>query len=67
MRKVAVFGNAGGGKFTLGRRLAELTGLPLYVVDSEALVLTDVGPPIEPVTNVQVNKEVPWPAARVVG
>jgi len=33
MRKVAVFGNAGGGKSTLGRRLAELTGLPLYVVD----------------------------------
>jgi class 3 adenylate cyclase len=31
--KVAVFGNAGAGKSTLGRRLAELTGLPLYVVD----------------------------------
>jgi adenylate kinase family enzyme len=33
MRKVAVFGNAGGGKSTLARRLAELTALPLYVVD----------------------------------
>ena len=33
MRKVAVFGNAGGGKSTLARRLAELTGLPLHVVD----------------------------------
>ncbi len=33
MRKVAVFGNAGGGKSTLARRLAELTKLPLYVVD----------------------------------
>jgi adenylate kinase family enzyme len=33
MRKVAVFGNAGGGKSALGRGLAELTGLPLYVVD----------------------------------
>ena len=33
MRKVAIFGNAGGGKSTLARRLAELTGLPLYVVD----------------------------------
>jgi adenylate kinase family enzyme len=33
MKKVAVFGNAGGGKSTLARRLAELTGLPLYVVD----------------------------------
>jgi adenylate kinase family enzyme len=33
MRKVAVFGNAGGGKSTLARRLAELTGLPLYTID----------------------------------
>jgi len=28
-----VFGNAGGGKSALAQRLAELTGLPLYVVD----------------------------------
>ena len=33
MKRVAVFGNAGGGKSTLARRLAELTGLPLFVVD----------------------------------
>lgn len=33
MKRVAVFGNAGGGKSTIARRLAELTGLPLYVVD----------------------------------
>ena len=33
MRKVAVFGNAGGGKSTLARRLADLTRLPLYPVD----------------------------------
>jgi adenylate kinase family enzyme len=33
VRKVAVFGNAGGGKSTLARRLAGLTRLPLYVVD----------------------------------
>ena len=33
MKKVAVFGNAGGGKSTLSRRLAEITGLPLYPVD----------------------------------
>lgn len=33
MKKVAVFGNAGGGKSTLSRRLAEIKGLPLYVLD----------------------------------
>src|SRR5437762_6515646 len=33
MKRVAVFGNAGGGKSTLAGRLAELSGLPLYVVD----------------------------------
>jgi adenylate kinase family enzyme len=33
MKRVAVFGNTGGGKSTLARRLAELTGLPLYVID----------------------------------
>ncbi len=33
MKKVAVFGNAGGGKSTLARRLADLTGLPLYPLD----------------------------------
>lgn len=33
MKRVAVFGNAGGGKSTLARRLAEITGLSLYVLD----------------------------------
>ena len=33
MRKVAVFGNAGGGKSTLARKLAEATRLPLHSVD----------------------------------
>jgi adenylate kinase family enzyme len=33
VRRVAIFGNAGGGKSTLARRLAELTGLPLHAVD----------------------------------
>jgi adenylate kinase family enzyme len=34
MRKVAVFGNAGGGKSTLARQLAQLTRLPLYPLDT---------------------------------
>ena len=34
MRKVAVFGNAGGGKSTLARQLAEVTRLPLYPLDT---------------------------------
>ena len=33
MKQVAVFGNAGGGKSTLARHLALITGLPLYVID----------------------------------
>lgn len=33
MKRVAVFGNAGGGKSTLSKRLAETTGLPLIVLD----------------------------------
>jgi adenylate kinase family enzyme len=33
MKKVAVFGNTGGGKSTIAKRLAELTGLPLYSLD----------------------------------
>ena len=33
MKKVAIFGNTGGGKSTLARRLAELTRLPLYPLD----------------------------------
>ena len=33
MTRVAVFGNAGGGKSMLARRLAALTRLPLYTVD----------------------------------
>jgi adenylate kinase family enzyme len=33
MKRVAVFGNAGGGKSTLARRLSEITRLPLYPID----------------------------------
>jgi hypothetical protein len=34
MKKVAVFGNAGGGKSTLSQRLADMTGLPWVSLDS---------------------------------
>ena len=33
MKKVAVFGNTGGGKSTLSKRLAAITGLPLVPLD----------------------------------
>ncbi|MBD2488353.1 adenylate kinase [Aulosira sp. FACHB-615] len=33
MKKVAVFGNAGGGKSTLSQKLSQITGLPLHVLD----------------------------------
>jgi adenylate kinase family enzyme len=33
MKKVAVFGNTGGGKSTLSRKLSEVTGLPLHILD----------------------------------
>ncbi|HWU55069.1 MAG TPA: hypothetical protein VN175_06170 [Rhizomicrobium sp.] len=34
MKRVAVFGNTGGGKSTLARRLATITRLPLYPLDT---------------------------------
>jgi adenylate kinase family enzyme len=33
VEKVAVFGNAGGGKSTLSKRLSEIAGLPLHILD----------------------------------
>jgi adenylate kinase family enzyme len=33
MKRVAIFGNAGGGKSMLARELAAITGLPLHVLD----------------------------------
>lgn len=34
MNRIAVFGNAGGGKSTLARQLASITGLPLHSIDT---------------------------------
>jgi len=33
MKKVAVFGNTGAGKSTLGRKISEIANLPLHVLD----------------------------------
>ena len=33
MKKVAIFGNTGGGKSTLAKELADITGLPLITID----------------------------------
>jgi adenylate kinase family enzyme len=33
MKRIAIFGNAGGGKSTLAREMAAITRLPLHVVD----------------------------------
>ncbi len=33
MKRVAIFGNTGGGKSTLAKRLSEVTGLPLHPLD----------------------------------
>jgi adenylate kinase family enzyme len=33
LKKVAIFGNAGGGKSTLASRLSSITGLPLHTLD----------------------------------
>jgi hypothetical protein len=41
MKRVAIFGNAGAGKSTLARQLAEITRLPLYTLDK--LQFTDGG------------------------
>lgn len=47
MKRVAVFGNAGGGKSALARHLAELTRLPLYVIDMIKFKAGDDGVPRE--------------------
>ncbi len=41
LKKVAVFGNAGGGKSTFSQRLSEITGLPLHILDKLKAQLRD--------------------------
>ena len=40
MKRVAIFGNAGGGKSTLARELAAITGLPLIALTT---ILRELG------------------------
>lgn len=47
MKKVAVFGNAGGGKSTLSKKLSQITGLPLYVLDKIQFPSGDIELPPE--------------------
>jgi adenylate kinase family enzyme len=56
MRKVAVFGNAGGGKSTLSRRLSEITGLPLYPLDQVQYL--PGGTPVTPEVFKQAHQEI---------
>jgi len=56
MKRVAVFGNAGGGKSTLARQLARITGLPLYVIDK--LQFKDGGVAVPHDVYLQLHREV---------
>jgi adenylate kinase family enzyme len=56
MKKIAVFGNAGGGKSTLARQLATITGLPLYVIDK--LQFKEGGAPVPHEVYLQLHREV---------
>lgn len=44
MKRIAIFGNAGGGKSTLAKRLAALTALPIFIVDK--MQFRDGGAPV---------------------
>lgn len=55
MKRVAVFGNAGGGKSTLARQLASITGLPLYVIDK--LQFKDGGAAVPHDTYLQLHRD----------
>ena len=55
MRRVAIFGNAGGGKSTLARQLAEITGLPLGVLDK--LQFREGGAPVPHEEYVAAHRE----------
>lgn len=47
MKKVAVFGNAGGGKSTLSKKLSEITGSPLHILDKIQYQIGGVAVPSE--------------------
>jgi adenylate kinase family enzyme len=47
MKKVAVFGNAGGGKSTLSKKLSEITGSPLHILDKIQYQIGGAAVPLE--------------------
>lgn len=47
MKKVAVFGNAGGEKSTLSKKISEIRGLPLYILDKVQYQSEGVTVPLE--------------------
>ena len=55
MKRVAVFGNAGAGKSTLAKRLAELTRLPLHSIDK--LQFRDGGEAVVPEDYLKAHAE----------
>ena len=56
MKKVAVFGKPGGGKSTLAKTLSEVTGLPLFQLDS--IEFTDGGVRVSEAVYYQKHREI---------
>ncbi|AFY36888.1 hypothetical protein Lepto7376_0455 [[Leptolyngbya] sp. PCC 7376] len=56
MNRVAVFGNTGGGKSTLSRQIAAVTGLPLHVLDK--VQFKSGGIPVSPEEFTQAHQRI---------
>ena len=62
MKRIAVFGNTGGGKSTLSRQIAAVTGLPLHILDK--VQFKPGGIPVSPDEFQQAHQKIldsdPW-------
>ena len=56
MKRVAVFGNTGGGKSTLSKQIAAATGLPLHILDK--VQFQPGGIPVPPKEFQQAHQEI---------